>query len=225
MRKPNDWELMAQKKDIEEIKKILIDNLASKTKERKNAINILRKAIVSVALTSIATIITTISLSLFQENHYETWVYILCIIFIIIIACIPFFRDLVKLFYNKEIVPKEDINEMVDMFDNDIIYNALTSLKYLDLYDSTIDTIEKRFYNNEIKYLIRKILYQLNKIEQRAVCDSFTCDNFKTKKILKERIEVVFKLVENVETKINDQNFSKEISDSKKTIIAKFNIK
>lgn len=224
MKTPKDWDIIAQKKDIEEIKFILRRNLFIKQDRQK-------KVVISLIITMIATVITTlitnyISIILNGKGKIiPFWFYPIIVLILVILATIPFYKDIFKLFTKKRYVSQKNIEEIVDRFDNDTIYNAMVASKYYEMYEfsrkSNNNDYETNFYYIETIYMIKKVLHQLTLIEKEATCEKDNmCGYGQNKRITIARIEFVFDFVCSIEKKINNSDFSSEIFEEK-TIIEK----
>lgn len=209
MKSPKDWELMSQKKDIEEIKYILNQNINKKE-------SILKKGIASLIVAIISSFTATFLTSWIDNNNEDIPIiaYILVIITVIILSLLPFIKDIIKLFSRKERDSEENRIEQVDLFDNDIIFNIMLGNKYFDLSTQQNNSKEENyFYISESKYYIRKSIHQLKSIKAYSVSnETGTCIFGKNKKIEVERIKTALKFIESILSKINDAEFEDKIT-------------
>ena len=210
MKSPKDWELMSQKKDIEEIKYILNQNINKRE-------NILKKGIASVIVSIISSFIATF-LSSWMDNNDKViliYIYILVIILVIILSLIPFIKDIIHFFSRTEKCSKKNRIEQVDLFDNDVIYNIMLSNKYYDLCNQKeISVEEKNFFISESKYYIKKSIHQMKSIRTYSVSNvPGDCIFGENKKIEVNRIKTALQFIESILHKINDTNFSSSLDD------------
>ncbi len=219
MKTPKDWEIIAQKKDVEEIKKLLVSNLIKKD-------SLFKKSILSVLLTVVSTLISTFFTTAFSSKGTTIpyWVYLAVGCFILILAIIPFTKDIIFLFNRTPTINTETIISSVDLFDNDIIYNTMMANKYCEMtLDQKNSPQETNFYKTETCYLCKKVLHQLSSIEQRAVSYEIeSCGFGSNKRIFSERILAVLDFIDFIETQLQDDIFSKQIDSQKNNLRNKF---
>ena len=204
MRTPKDWELMSQKKDVEEIKTILNDSI--KTRD-----STLKKGIASLIISIISSFTATFLTSWMSGSGKKipVWVYIVVVMAVVLISVAPFVKDIYRKICRKETHTNEDTITQVNLFDNDIIYNIMLANRYFDLcQNANISANEKEFYVSETKYFIRKTIHQLNLIKTFSLCDKIDeCSYGKNKKILKGRVESSLNFVLYILGRIGDSSF------------------
>lgn len=204
-----DWEIVSQRKDIEEIKCILNDTVNKKSSE-------LKKSILSLIITVFGTIIATLLTSwLSSESIKISWyIYLIIAVFLILISLLPFYKNIYKTICRKEVF--DSIIQEVNTFDNDTIYNVMLANKYCDLYENEEnDTIEKNFYFSEAEYFIRKSIHQLTEISAVATCESINeCGYGNKKRILKGRIEATLNFILFIMKRINDTCLNDSMKES-----------
>ena len=164
MKTPKDWEIIAQKKDVEEIKKLLIRNLIRKD-------SLFKKSILSVLLTVVSTLISTFFTTAFSSNGaiIPYWVYLAVGCFILILSIIPFTKDVFFLFKRAPTITTESIISSVDLFDNDIIYNTMMANKYCEMaLDKKTHHRKQTFTKQKLVTYVKKyyISYQASSNEQ-----------------------------------------------------------
>lgn len=208
MKSPKDWEIILQMKDIEEIKKIL-------NKTLKNEKNFLKKTISSLIISIISTFIATFLCTwLFQQEiKMSFWYFIIIVFIVILLTIVPFIKDIYLFLVKYEKCTKDEIIEKVDLFDNDIIYSVMLANKFFDYSEKNdISTSEKEFCLSETKYLIKKTVDQIESINIVSISDTLeNCGYGSNKRIHKDRVIKVFKNIEYLLLKINDENFEKVI--------------
>ena len=221
MQTPKDWEIIAQTKDIEEIKKLLIKNLVNKD-------SLYKKSILSVLLTVISTLLSTFLTTAFSSNGTDIPYYVYLIVgsSILFLSIVPFAKDIIFLFKKTPTIPNELIISSVDLFDNDIIYNTMMAKKYHEMaLSSLVSSQEKKFYISETCYLCKKILHQLAIIPQAATTDKIEDCGFDiNKRIHTERISAVLDFIEYIDRQIADNDFSQQISSCILDMRIKFSI-
>lgn len=220
MQTPKDWEIIAQTKDLEEIKKLLISNLVNKD-------SLYKKSILSVLLTVISTLISTFLATAFSNkgNEIPYYAYLIVGSIILFMSFIPFIKDVVFLFKKTPTIPNELIISSVDLFDNDIIYNTMMANKYYDMTLSSVSCQEKNFYLSETCYLCKKILHQLSTIHQLATTNKIEdCGYNVNKRIHIDRIATVLDFIDHLDQQMGNEAFSEEISSCKRALRNKFSI-
>ena len=204
MRTPKDWELMSQKKDIEEIKTILSESTTTRN-------DTLKKGMASLIMSIISSLAATFLTSWMSESGeaIPCWVYLVVVFAIIFISLIPFLKDLYRGICRRETHTNEEIIFQVNLFDNDIIYNIMLANRYFDLsQDNDISPNEKDFFVSEAKYFIRKIIHQLITIKAISLCNTIDeCGYGKNKKILRSRVESSLNFVIYILNRIGDDSF------------------
>lgn len=219
MKSPKDWEILAQKKDVEEIKKLLLNNLIKKD-------NLFKKSILSVLLTVVSTLLSTFFATAVSSNgiNIPYWVYLFVGCLILLLSIIPFTKDIIFLFKRTPTISNEAIIAGVDLFDNDIIYNTMMANKYCDMtLDTTNSPQERNFYKAETCYLCKKVLHQLAGIEQRSVSYEIeSCGFGSDKRIFSERILAVLDFIDYIEKQLHDETFSRQINSQKNDVRNKF---
>lgn len=204
MRSPKDWELMAQKKDIEEIKTILYESIKARDDTLKKGISSL---IISIISSFAATFLTAWISN--DGTVIPWWGYVGVVFLVVVVSVLPFVKDIYRKMCRKETHDDEDIVNQVNSFDNDIIYNIMLANRYFDLCQSDgIPYNEKEFYLSETKYFIRKTVHQISSIKPFSVCNTMEeCNYGKKKRILRGRIESSLNFVLFILGKLKDDSF------------------
>ena len=216
MRTPKDWEIMSQKKDIEEIKTILNDSIRTRD-------GTLKKGIASLIISIISSFIATFLTSWMSNNGKQIpiWGHVVVVVSVIVISVIPFIKDIYRKICRKETHTNDEKIAQVNLFDNDIIYNIMLANRYFDLcQNKDISPNEKEFYVSETKYFIRKIVHQLKLIKVFSLCNTIDeCNYGKNKKILRARVESSLNFVLYILNRIGDVSFFKVIENEINDII------
>lgn len=216
MKSPKDWELMAQKKDIEEIKTILYESIKARDDTLKKGISSL---IISIISSFAATFLTS-----WMSNDgivIPGWGYICAVTLVVIVSILPFAKDIYRKLCRKETHDDEDIINQVNCFDNDIIYNIMLANRYCELCQSeNISFNEKEFYLSETKYFIRKTVHQIKITKPFSLCNTMEeCNYGKNKRILRGRVEASLNFVLCILIKINDDSFKEVIKSEINDIV------
>lgn len=204
MRTPKDWELMPQKKDIEEIKTILYESIKARD-------DTLKKGISSLIISIISSFAATFLTSWMSTGGIVIpwWGYVCVVFLVVVVSVLPFVKDIYRKMCRKETHDDEDIINQVNSFDNDIIYNIMLANRYFDLCQTEgIPYNEKEFYLSETKYFIRKTVHQISSIKHFSLCNTMEeCNYGKNKRILRERIESSLNFVLFILSKLEDESF------------------
>lgn len=197
-----DWQSFSQKKNIEEVAK------NTRTK----------KAIELTAITEIFMMICSIvAENLFSEDVAFIWI----IIFIISFAPIAFliFKAL-KNFISKKLPGSDisDVNELIDLFDNDVCYFTLMADSYCSkLRKSRYEKITSndQFYFIETCFYVSKVIYSLSRMSN--CCDRLFSkkseDVYCDRNISYVRLQNIFDILDNVIQILDDKFFMIESID------------
>lgn len=185
--KANDWQIMAIKKDIEKINKILY---------RRESISL--SLVIEVVVSFLAVIFDHL---LDPKKYPDVSFYILVVGSVF--ACLPLISYYCKEgvgFIRKVKLARSgirNIQKFVDIFDNQICYWVMICNSYNSLLDKAQYEDEKIFFYQEASYYRNKCICELYKMipvgKKVFTCDSSDCGNHST--VAKHRLCCVLRLL------------------------------
>ncbi len=213
MRTPQNWDILSQKKDIEEIKKLLKES-NEQTKEKNNY---LIRGLISFFIIMMSSMIAALTNHYWQNLEIFHMILLIAsiILIIILLASIPFISEFKKMLSLKKNLTASEENKLVDYFDNNIIYYIMMANCYYKMsIKKTISSNDKDFFKIECEYYLFKSLHGIASLQKPIVKNDVDYDfNCQEKKISSKRIKTAINCLNDIASKLYKNKFSKKLEN------------
>lgn len=213
MRTPQNWDILSQKKDIEEIKKLLKES-NEQTKEKNN---FFIRGLISFFIIMMSSMIAALTNHYWQDLEIFQMILLIALIIlvIIILASIPFISELKKCFHQKKFLTPSEENKLVDYFDNNIIYYIMMANCYYKMsIKKNISSNDKEFFQIECEYYLFKSLHGIASLQKLTIINDVDYEfNGQEKKISSKRITIAIKYLDDIARKLYNNKFSEKLEN------------